>query len=437
MFQGLQKPHQLKMGGEIGLIPAVLEDGRFHLQQYGHLVARALKKHNKSGIWMACLFASNYWRILGHPSEAIQCQQKAFHLSPKIWKFSALLSMANVFHRTHNSDDAVTVLQKAIELAPENPALYFTLGNVQATLLNFNESVESFQTAVKLQPTFAAAKKRQHAVLCHQKLEKSLEEQQNALQETLNELKHYKKQHDKWTQLLTKIINEQASLETRMQTTMGYEHAKIKLQMSENKQHGTTSHRKDSSGAKGNCIQTTDEEGNIYLTCSITTIKETTHQVHLNNGGGQVESGKTNERLKLADIKLGEKATLGSKFDEIDELLKRFESRIEAISGLNNPTLEETANGESSQGKNVGKKKSKPKAVDVKSDLKGDYKIRPTLKPIYSKYPDEQDKGRRNLKTTKNPDWPTAEACDPTNMIKEWKEEYPTVFLSPESKGFE
>ena len=141
------------MGGELGLMSSVLEDGRFHLRQYGHLVSNALVENNEENIAMAALFASNYWRIIGKPHEAIECQKKALHLAPRIWKFSALLSMANILHRTHHSEDAVAVLHKAIEITPDNPALHFTLGNIQATLLNFNESAESFSNAIKLQST--------------------------------------------------------------------------------------------------------------------------------------------------------------------------------------------------------------------------------------------------------------------------------------------
>ena len=73
--------------------------------------------------------------------------------------------------------DAITALELALKYAPDNPAIFFTMGNVHATLMQFNNSAQSYADALKLQPQFDAAKSRRHAVLCHHKLEQALEEQ--------------------------------------------------------------------------------------------------------------------------------------------------------------------------------------------------------------------------------------------------------------------
>ena len=54
--------------------------------------------------------ASNYWRIAGRPKEAIDCLRKTIFYAPIQFKHHGLLSLANVFHRTHNSLDAVSSL---------------------------------------------------------------------------------------------------------------------------------------------------------------------------------------------------------------------------------------------------------------------------------------------------------------------------------------
>ena len=439
-FQVLRKSHQLKMGGELGLMSAVLEDGRFHLRQYGHLVSNALVENNDKNIAMAALFASNYWRIIGNPHEAIECQKKALHLAPRIWKFAALLSMANILHRTHHSEDAVTVLHKAIEITPDNPALHFTLGNIQATLLNFNESSESFSNAITLQPNFEAAKRRRHAVFCHQKVERALEEQQHALQETLNELRHYKKQHDKWTQLLNKIINEQASFETRMQATIGYEHSKLRIQMSENeKRRRSKLHQRGVNNSKwkvdhrANCAQTNDEDGNIYLTCSV-----------LPSDGNELENqiesfNDRKERGGHHDLNAIESKNNENNLDtnDVDLLLRKFESRITEFS--ESPSSNEKNNIEEESVHDNGTNK-RANTNDEKG-LKDDYSIRPTLPEKYPNFPEDshnkaKDDNSWHLKKIFGSHWPTKEACDKQNLKREWNE-YPTVFLSPENKGFE
>ena len=431
MLQVLNKVHLLKMGGELGLISAVLEDGRFHLRQYGHLVSNALKANKKGNLFMACLFASNYWRIVGKPSEAIECQKKALHLAPNVWKFSALLSMANVLHRTHYSEDAVTILHKAIEITPDNPALHFTLGNIQATLLKFNESAESFDMALKLQPSFEAAARRRHAVVCHQKLEQTLEQQQHALQETLMELRHYKKQHDRWTQLLNKIVHEQASFETRMQTTIGYEHSKMKLQMSENEKRrrwkldqssGSIGDSKWKVNHRGSCVQSVDEGGNIRLTCSVLP----------SDGADQLEE----QLLAFKDPKFEDKNESLRSFktnenhhdsNDVDLLLRRFESRIQEING-GSEINRDNKNIDRAKEKYSKTKSYLTKRLDKETSLIDDYDIRPTLPEKYPTF--------HNSNQMFGPDWPTKEICKEHNLEKEWND-YPTVFLSPENKGFE
>ena len=421
------------MDGELGLVSAVLEDGRFHIRQYGHLVYTALKENRKEDMFMACLFASNYWRIIGKPAEAIDCQKKALHLAPQNWKFSALLSMANVLHRAHHSDDAVILLLRAIQITPDNPAIYFTLGNIQATLLNFNESAANFAQAIKLQPNFEAAKKRRHAIICHQKIEQTLEYQQQALQETLKELRHYKKQHDIWTELLNKIMIEQASFDTRMQTTIGYEHAKLRLRIAESEKRRRSKFRQNNSNKskwnvnhQGDCDQNTDEEGHIYLTCGASS---SDGNVLNKNSASSSEHGLKDEYIqsdaKIIDDHLYTNA--------VDLLLKKFEARINEIK--HGPAT--AWNAESGDD-------------DIRSiTLVMDHGIRPTLSEKYTTYPDETDgingddklpKYRKGpmfwLKKMYGEDWPTKEICKKYNLKKDWFE-YPTVFLSPENKGFE
>ena len=53
-----------------------------------------------------------------------------------------------------------------------------------------------YSNAIKIHPQFTQAKQRKHAVLCHYKLEKALEDQHKALEATLEELRQYKKQHE-------------------------------------------------------------------------------------------------------------------------------------------------------------------------------------------------------------------------------------------------
>ena len=90
------------MPPEVGLLSNVLEHNRFSLAQYGHLVYESIKSQHPHN-WLGTLLASNYWRILGKPKEAIECLRKSIYSAPIHYKHLGLLSLANVFHRSHNS----------------------------------------------------------------------------------------------------------------------------------------------------------------------------------------------------------------------------------------------------------------------------------------------------------------------------------------------
>jgi len=160
----------LRMTAETALTFNVLEKGRFHIRQYGHLVAQSLKNGQKHN-WVGPFLASNYWRMNGNAVEAIVCLRKAIYSAPIQYKHLGLLSLANVFHRSHNGQDALATLDLASKYSPDNPAILFTMGNVYATLMQFNESAKSYSEALRMQPQFAAARERRHAVVCHAKLE--------------------------------------------------------------------------------------------------------------------------------------------------------------------------------------------------------------------------------------------------------------------------
>lgn len=352
----------LNMPPEVGLLSNVLEYNKLNLAQYGHFIYEALQNEDED-TWLANLLGSNFWRILGKPQEAIECLRRSIYLAPIGYKHLALLSLANVFHRTHNSQDAVTTLELALKYNPNNPALHFTLGNVYATLMQFNNSAASYSDAIRLQPSFEAAKSRKHAVLCHHKLEQALEEQHRSLEATLNELRQYKKQHDEWSTLLNKILSEQASLETRMESRMEYE--ELKMRQSQN-------------GQGQNCYQHSNQNGKTMVTCSLMTDQDLYNDLWTHPASSSSSNDKASKKVD----------TLINKF-------KHIENNDEA-------PLEEH---------------------DVPE---------PTLPVKYANWPDT-----RPALPFEDSEWPSPMQCaGQVSKEPQWNE-YPTVFMSPEDKGYD
>jgi len=242
-FVSILENSELKMMEEVGLMQSILEElseDQISLSEYGHLVDEALEGDPNN--WVAHLYASTFWRISGHASRAIECLRHAYALADPRHKYMPVLGLANVLHRSQKSEDAAGLLSTAAFKSLDesssassdtsvhkknSAAVHFTLGNVHATLLNFNESADSYTQALRHDPSFHPAKLRRHAVLCHQKIERALERQQIELQKTLRELRIYKKQHEQWTEVLNKIMEEQASLEERLRSRFEYESLKI------------------------------------------------------------------------------------------------------------------------------------------------------------------------------------------------------------------
>ena len=123
----------------------------------------------------------------------------------------------------------------AVDVDPMNSVAHYTLGNVYAVLTQYNKSIESFDYALRLSNNLPWVEKRRAAVMvniefwwsfynitnlfqCHRKLERTLENQHEKLQNKLDELRSYQTQHAEWTKMNNKLNNVQASLETKVWT---------------------------------------------------------------------------------------------------------------------------------------------------------------------------------------------------------------------------
>ena len=148
---------------------------------------------------------------------------------------------------------------------------------------------------------------------------------------------------------------------------------------------------------------------------------------------------ETNKKVSNNDLSAHESKDIdnNSNSNDVDLILKRFETRISEI-------LEAPLNNTNSILKD---KKLHDKGTNEKfknneeRSLKEDYSIKPTLPEKYPSYPDNIDANSEEdifwfLKKKFGKHWPTKETCNNQNLKRKWSE-FPTVFLSPENKGFE
>jgi tetratricopeptide (TPR) repeat protein len=102
---------------------------------------------------------TNYARALdcvGRDSEA----EKAFLESLSVERMPSTLSQLGVFYgKKQQYQEALNVLNQAIELDPNFPLAYSNRGNVHARLGNCGSAVKDFQRALALMPSNTAAQR--------------------------------------------------------------------------------------------------------------------------------------------------------------------------------------------------------------------------------------------------------------------------------------
>lgn len=165
-LKGVSLRENLTNGSEYGLVNPIPQAKDISL--FGHKIKVALSKNSTS--WLLLNFAAIYWRIVGHSYNAVECLRRALHYSPREHKDLALVSLANVLHRSRYSLDAAILMHAALESTSDFDIVYFTLGNIYGALNQFDLANICFKYVTDLQPRFEAARLRMHAAKCEHRL---------------------------------------------------------------------------------------------------------------------------------------------------------------------------------------------------------------------------------------------------------------------------
>lgn len=198
-------------------------------EDFGRDLSFGLKQNSTS--WLLYTLASYYWRGAGNAEQAIECARRALHMAPFEHRPVPQLSLGTILHRARAFEEAAIVLHGAIDITPDIPHAHYTLGNIYATLADYNKSVICYENVLKLAPTFIDVQRRRAAVLCHAKLESALKAQHDTLQKTLDELKDYQKQQENWINFHKRMRAEQASPTTLLEQRMHYREFKMRQKM--------------------------------------------------------------------------------------------------------------------------------------------------------------------------------------------------------------
>lgn len=183
-LKGVAERKKLVNASEHGLVNPIPHAK--NLPEFGHRIYTALSQNATS--WILLNLAAIYWRVAGYSYNGVECLRRALHYSPREHKDLALVSLANILHRSKYSLDAAILMHAALETTSDYDIVYFTLGNIYGALGQFDLADICYKYVSELQPSFEAARLRMHAAKCEYKMGSQFDEQQKMLQQTLEGL---------------------------------------------------------------------------------------------------------------------------------------------------------------------------------------------------------------------------------------------------------
>jgi len=412
-LKSVSQRSNLTMQGEAGLVQILLGDGRIQLSHYGHLVAYGLNKGKTN--WVTYNLAGLYWRMKGNAFESIECLRRAIYFGEESQSREArpvsLISLANVLHQSLEPEDAAKVLEVAVDHDPTESVGHYTLGNVYAVLMQFNKSIASFDYALRITPDLPWVEKRRAAVKCHQKLEQGLERQHTKLQKTLEELRDYQKQHEKWAKMNSKVNAVQAPLEMRVASRLSYEKYTFLTEGRTIRPQG--------------CYETLDH-GKKFVECVVNNVDESNkiagQTIYRRNAQPATEKSREDpesfEEVAENQRPSNDVEAAATKLDKKTEYLEKHASKLE----------QETDHLEASLGVFIGPEREPVGFVELDRSKPTMEKIYPSLKNKYA----DAEKRKYDKK-----DWPSKDECKKfVSRFPDWSQ-LPSVYLPARNKGFD
>nr|XP_022314692.1 tetratricopeptide repeat protein 17-like isoform X1 [Crassostrea virginica] len=130
----------------------------------GTRIAQALKKNMTS--WVLASTAALYWRVEGDAKRAIDCLRLALTTAPHDVQDTALISVANILHRSGYLNDAIVATNMALDVPIKLVVSHFTMANLYAAKGQWDKATMFYESTLGLQSTFEAAKQRLKRIKC-------------------------------------------------------------------------------------------------------------------------------------------------------------------------------------------------------------------------------------------------------------------------------
>lgn len=130
----------------------------------GTRIAQALRKNMTS--WVLASTAALYWRVEGDASRSIDCLRLALTTAPPDVQDTALISVANILHRSGYLNDAIVATNMALDVPVKLVVSHFTMANLYAAKGQWDKATMFYESTLGLQSSFTAAKQRLKRIKC-------------------------------------------------------------------------------------------------------------------------------------------------------------------------------------------------------------------------------------------------------------------------------
>uniref|UniRef100_A0A8R1I364 Tetratricopeptide repeat protein 17 n=1 Tax=Caenorhabditis japonica TaxID=281687 RepID=A0A8R1I364_CAEJA len=117
--------------------------------------------------WLLCVLSSLYWRVTGNAENAMGCLRCALHTAPPKMRDVALVSLANMCHQAGLLNSALISAGAALSYSPRLVAIHFLLGNIYASIGDYQRALNFYYSTLSLQSNFQPAKDRIRTIYCH------------------------------------------------------------------------------------------------------------------------------------------------------------------------------------------------------------------------------------------------------------------------------
>lgn len=202
----------------LSMMPEIkLHADEFGIMKDGYIRMLSLGLKQEPLSWKYALLSSYYWRAKGNAKRAVECARRAIYLAPRKYLDIPLLSLGTILQRANKSQDALVLMQAAVDHAGDVIENHIGLGNALFYTSDFHGAIKHYEFAATFDEHYA---KRldflKKSTSCFKNIKTKLQEIERQVQEVFALLNKYKANQTKLEDYLRKVLLVQVPIGKRL-----------------------------------------------------------------------------------------------------------------------------------------------------------------------------------------------------------------------------